>query len=214
MRVLKVYIDTSVLGAILDIEDRHRVEISMNFLGMVKDKKIEGFITNISLEEIEKAPQEIRTQIRETVVQIKPYVLNESPDCADLVELYLQEGVVPAKFRDDARHIAVAVVNELDAVISWNYCHMVNIVTKRRVNAVNLRTGYKQIEILSPEELLLNKWNYKSLEWIHKVRERNYERTKDEPLIQVMEESRKAAEKVIEQLNLPVFKRPQLVSIE
>jgi len=90
MRVLKVYIDTSVLGAILDIEDR----------------------------------------------------------------LYLQEGVVPAKFRDDARHIAVAVVNELDAVISWNYRHMVNIVTKRRVNAVNLKTGYKQIEILSPEEVL------------------------------------------------------------
>ena len=58
----------------------------------------------------------------------------------------------------------------------------------------------------------MNKWNYKSLEWIHKIRERNYERTKDEPLIQVMEESRKAAEKVIEQLNLPVFKRPQPAS--
>ena len=154
-RDIRLYFDTSVLGAVFDREDQYRVEITERILETARKKeRMIPFISNIVIEEVEKAPLEIRQDLQGIIENTGFEIIFETEECIELVEEYLKQGIIPNKYRDDARHIAVAVVNELDAVISWNYRHMVNIVTKRRVNAVNLRTGYKQIEILSPEEVL------------------------------------------------------------
>jgi len=71
-----------------------------------------------------------------------------------LAELLLTEGMIPTKFRDDARHIAVAILHNLDVLVSWNYRHMVNIRTKKMVNSLCIRYGYKPIDIVSPEEVI------------------------------------------------------------
>jgi len=51
-------------------------------------------------------------------------------------------------------HIAVATVNGVDAVVSWNFRDIVNIRTRRSVHATNLRLGFPLIEIVSPEEVI------------------------------------------------------------
>jgi hypothetical protein len=53
----------------------------------------------------------------------------------------------------DARHLAVAVVARVDAVVSWNLRHMVKLKTRREVNAVNLLNGYPVIEIVTPSDV-------------------------------------------------------------
>lgn len=47
----------------------------------------------------------------------------------------------------------LAVVHDLDYIVSWNYKHMVNIAVRRLVNSTNIRMGYNPIEIISPEEV-------------------------------------------------------------
>ena len=41
----------------------------------------------------------------------------------------------------------------------------------------------------------MGKWKYRSLEWIHQVREENYKKTKQTDLKQVVKESVKKAKK-------------------
>lgn len=67
---------------------------------------------------------------------------------------YLKERIVPEKYRDDGRHIAVAVVNDADVIVTWNCRHMANIERKRMFNAVNMLLGYKQIDIVTPMEVV------------------------------------------------------------
>ncbi len=55
---------------------------------------------------------------------------------------------------EDARHIAVATVNALPLVVSWNFKHLANIKREAGFNAVNLLQGYPQIRILTPLQLL------------------------------------------------------------
>lgn len=43
----------------------------------------------------------------------------------------------------------------------------------------------------------MSEWEYYSLEWIHKVREENYKRTKNEPIEKVIEKSVKRAKKYL-----------------
>ena len=70
-----------------------------------------------------------------------------------LAERYITEQLIPAKHRDDALHLAVAAVYDLDVVISWNFEHMVKLTTRLGVNGINRLLGYRELEIVSPEEM-------------------------------------------------------------
>jgi hypothetical protein len=62
-------------------------------------------------------------------------------------------GAIPADAENDARHIAVAALNDIRVVVSWNFRHMVNIERKRKINSVNVREGLSLIDIVSPWEV-------------------------------------------------------------
>lgn len=64
--------------------------------------------------------------------------------------------MIPAKYEDDAFHIAIATVNNMDAIISWNFKHIVKLKTKKEVAGLNLLMGYKEIDIYSPLEVANN----------------------------------------------------------
>ncbi len=61
---------------------------------------------------------------------------------------------MPAKAGEDALHIAIAAVHEVDFLLSWNFKHIANPVIQaqiaRRLQRMNLRLPF----ICPPEELL------------------------------------------------------------
>ena len=68
--------------------------------------------------------------------------------------IYIEKGIIPEKFIDDAVHIATATVNNLDFVISYNLGHIVKTKTMIGVGIANLREGYRQIGLATPTEVL------------------------------------------------------------
>ena len=48
--------------------------------------------------------------------------------------------------------IALATIHRADFLVSWNFKHIVNIERIRGYNAINIKNGYKQLEIRSPRE--------------------------------------------------------------
>lgn len=72
----------------------------------------------------------------------------------ELAETYLKEKVLGKASLDDAYHIAIATVNRLDVLVSWNFKHIVNYDKIKLFNSINLRLGYPMIEIRSPKEFV------------------------------------------------------------
>jgi predicted nucleic acid-binding protein len=70
-----------------------------------------------------------------------------------LFEEYVAAGIIPVRYQNDLRHVSVATVARADALVSWNFRHLVNVRTRRAVHAVNVRLGYPVIDIVSPEEV-------------------------------------------------------------
>jgi hypothetical protein len=64
--------------------------------------------------------------------------------------------VVGKTSRTDCFHIAMATINAVDILVSWNFKHIVNVKRIRGYNAVNLKLGYKVIDIRSPKEIIYN----------------------------------------------------------
>jgi len=155
MPKLKVYLDTSVLGAVFDTEDPLRVSVTKLLLSVLKTRQeYMPFISNVVIEEIEEAPLTIRKDLKHMVDAFSLEVLYETEACVTLVEEYMKKKIIPRKYRDDARHIAVAVINDVDVIITWNCKHMAQVEKKRMINAVNMMLGYRQIDIVTPLEVV------------------------------------------------------------
>ena len=76
-----------------------------------------------------------------------------SDEAIALAEAYIREGAAQETNRADALHIALATVNRVDVVASWNFKHIVKLSRIRAYNAVNLKLGYPALEIRSPLEV-------------------------------------------------------------
>lgn len=71
----------------------------------------------------------------------------------ELAETLFAELSIPEKAKDDALHIAVACVHEMDYLLSWNFKHIVNASAIRRLRGIVEHTNYRLPQICTPEEL-------------------------------------------------------------
>jgi len=61
---------------------------------------------------------------------------------------------IPDKNPEDALHIAIATVNGIDYLLTWNFTHINNVQMKSKIISVVEKHGYQCPIICSPEELL------------------------------------------------------------
>jgi len=54
----------------------------------------------------------------------------------------------------NALHIAIATINQVSVLASWNFKHIVNLDRIRMYNSVNLKNGFSILEIRTPREIL------------------------------------------------------------
>lgn len=151
---MRLYLDTSVIGALFDSEMPQRIATTRILLDLIVEGQHTGIISNIVLEEIERSPEELREALTRELRKVPFQIIFEDEASTDLLDIYEREGFIRKGARLDLRHLAVATVNGVDAVVSWNFRDMVNIRTRRAVHSVNLRLGFPLIEIVSPEEVI------------------------------------------------------------
>ena len=72
----------------------------------------------------------------------------------ELAGKYAEAGLIPDKAYRDLVHVAVATVNNMDFLISWNLSHIVRAKTIVGVNAINILEGYRDIKICTVLEVL------------------------------------------------------------
>lgn len=149
----RLYIDTSVFGALFDDEDPERVTLTRSVLRRIRQTPYEAFIGTPVLEEISIAPLRLRVALERQIKTLSPTLIEEGAASLRLAEAYMDARLVPAPKRNDARHIAIATVADLDAIVSWNFRDMVNIKKKNIVHSVNVKFGYRLIDIVSPLEV-------------------------------------------------------------
>lgn len=98
------------------------------------------------------APEPVRPLHQELLLLAGP-VLQLTPDALALIAAYEARGILGTRFREDMLHIALATLAHVDALVSWNFKHIVRLDKIRRFNAVNQERGHKALNILSPREV-------------------------------------------------------------
>jgi len=145
--IKRIYIDTSVFGGYFDIEFSHD---TIPFFEELVLKRIEIIVSETLELEIYRAPSFI-IDFYESLDNLKKVELTKEVE--ELAMKYIEEKVVGKTSLADCQHIALATINNVDVLASWNFKHIVNLERIRGYNSINIREGYKMIEIRTPKEI-------------------------------------------------------------
>lgn len=146
----KVYIDTSVIGGCFDVE--FEKWSNLLFDDFKSGKKI-AVVSDITLDELTDAPQRVQENFK-TIPENYLDILLSDNETKNLADLYIKEKAITSKFYEDALHIAIATINHVNVLASWNFKHIVNLDRIRMYNAVNLKNRYAVLEIRTPREII------------------------------------------------------------
>ena len=157
MKKQKLYLDTTIINFALDEEvSIHERDITQVLCEQIKQGKYEAFISDVVIQELVNTPNEIkRAKLLDCVNDL---VVGKSLMITDeinvLTDKYISEKIVPVKYRDDALHIAICTVNDIDVLVSWNFEHLVKHKTRMEVFGINMLLGYKIIDLCTPQEVI------------------------------------------------------------
>lgn len=155
MPPLRIYIETSVWSFAFAEDSPDYRGHTLEFFDRCRGGAFETFIPPVVLAEIRKAGEPLRTLLAGLIREIRPMVVEVSPEARGLADVFLRKAVVPAAKPEDAQHVAVAFAQRLDVLVSWNFKHIANVRRVDRFNAIALLEGYHQpLRIVSPSEVL------------------------------------------------------------
>lgn len=150
MKPLRIYCDTSVIGGCLDEEF---AEHSRQFIAEVVAGNFVILVSELLVEELTNAPAQVRHILDSLPVEQMEYVVIDE-EVESLRDAYLEAGILSLRWRDDATHVAAASVAGADAIVSWNFRHIVRLDLMRQYNDVNPQKGYRHLTIVSPLEVV------------------------------------------------------------
>jgi hypothetical protein len=81
-------------------------------------------------------------------------VLELTRTAYDLADELIRLGALPEKARIDALHVAAAVTNLADCLVTWNCKHLANETLQKKIGECCRAAGFKPVVICTPADLL------------------------------------------------------------
>ena len=92
-------------------------------------------------------------QKRLRIVENVP-ILEATGNAVELSRILVAEKAIPETSMEDALHIAIAAVQGMDFLLTWNFKHINNANTKERIARIIMDSHFKSPVLCSPEELI------------------------------------------------------------
>lgn len=80
--------------------------------------------------------------------------LRTTPEVLDLAKRFVEGGVLPPNAEGDALHLALALVGQVNYLLTWNCAHLANAQLLGRMQRVAAQAGRRLPVICTPDELM------------------------------------------------------------
>ena len=150
-----VYLETTVVG---HLAARPQADIAVAARQLASQRwwdirdSYDVFVSQIVVDECAAGGATAATERLNTIAGLP--LLNIKPEAELLAQfLMISHGIPPSEPRD-ALHIAIAAVNGIQYLLTWNFRHIANAATRSTIEQTCRDSGYVPPTICSPDELL------------------------------------------------------------
>ena len=151
----KVYVETTVISdaTALPTNDLALVgrQVATREWWKTAAQRFDLFVSPIVRREAAKGDAEAAKRRLEALSSLPELEL--TVETSVLAQKLVDAKAVPAKFKEDALHIAIAAVEGMDYLVSWNFRHITNAQMIPRIKKVCTDNGYTCAEICTPQML-------------------------------------------------------------
>ena len=153
----KIYIETSVWNQIEHSDRPDWRETALRFIATLKAGEYEPYISAVVIDEIaETTDKEKRDKLLGHIQAVQPAVLVFDQEAEALTEKYMAADFIKSnalRVFNDCSHVAIATVNGIKHIVSFNCKHLVNDRRIDGFNAINFQNGYDHVvDISTPEK--------------------------------------------------------------
>jgi predicted nucleic acid-binding protein len=151
---LRIYLETSVISH-LDAPDRpDRMGVTLLLWKIILEGTYEIVIGAPVFAELERCYEPKRSFMLDELEKIQYDRQPVTDEAEQLSAEYIRSAGLPRKSRADAMHIALATLANCDAIVSWNFSHIVNLKAMTVVKVINAKKNLNLISIIHPTILL------------------------------------------------------------
>jgi predicted nucleic acid-binding protein len=158
MKKLRIYLDTSVINFLFAHDAPEKRDLTVEFFERVVRHSDTVFVSSLVAMEIDRTRDIGRRMKLQAALQefTLPLLRAEPPAEVELLAAeYQRLDAIPAGHWEDATHVAICTVNQMDVLVSWNFKHMANVSRERQIAAVNESLGYVYpLRITTPLEVM------------------------------------------------------------
>jgi len=154
MKKLKIYLDTSVISHLDHTDAPDKMADTLKLWSAIRRGQYDVVISSTTMDELEGCSAEKRELLARYLSDISYNTTKDDLSIVAIAERFIDLGILRQKSFDDCRHIAAAIVSGCDAIVSWNFKHIVNHKTVCGVKAVTAMAGYRDLMIYTPNYLV------------------------------------------------------------
>jgi len=146
-----LYLETSVIGAYLDNGEPFRRDLTIRWWEheMLEYRAV---ISPLVARELERIPEPHRTGYLKLIEPLEQVELTD--EATILADGYVARGIFHRKYLGDALHVAIASLEKIDYLVTWNFGHLANVRRQARIRLFNTAAGFFVPVIVTPEFLV------------------------------------------------------------
>jgi predicted nucleic acid-binding protein len=152
----RVYIETTIISYLTGRPSRDVVIAAHQELTRqwweTRSKDFDLLVSELVREEAMKGDEKASVGRIATIAEIP--ILRATEPAVSLAQRLVSTGPFPREAAADALHIAIAAVNGVDYLLTWNCTHLANAVLRGRIESLVEEAGYGCPVICTPEELM------------------------------------------------------------
>ncbi|MCI5218997.1 MAG: DNA-binding protein [Candidatus Electrothrix sp. LOE2] len=150
----KVYIETSVVSYLTARPSRDLIvaanQQSTNEWWKERKGSFDVFISSLVEEEAGGGDPDAAKKRLKALRGIP--LLTLSQEALIFSKQLLAEGSLPQKAAEDAMHIAIATLNGMDYLLTWNFKHIANASVRWKIERICRESGFEPAVICTPQE--------------------------------------------------------------
>jgi len=153
----KVYLETSVISYLTARLSNDVIVIAHQKLTYdwweMRSMKFELYTSQLVVQEASRGNKQAAEK-RLNILKNIP-LLESTEEVLILAEIFLyKQCILPEVAREDALHIAIAIVEGMDYLLTWNCKHIANAEVQRMINNFCHQKGYNMPILCTPELLM------------------------------------------------------------
>ena len=148
--VTEVYIETSVINGYYS-KQAHVASASNLFFDLIREGMVIAHVSDYVLVEINRTKDQTKKNKLLDLIDLCRVDAPSGKQVSDVAEIYVKKGMIPARYIFDAYHIASASIGGYEALVSWNFEHIVRAKTEKMLEDINSELGIHIPRLRMPE---------------------------------------------------------------